>query len=188
MNHATIVNHATIAIGTAHQGLGRPARARPASVLLALALAAAACGGGGAGRAWVALHNDFDNPALARQPLWTICEASYLGVDFGRIARGETSNEREVVPGLDYVLMVAAWDDPSCDPARSLPLASKQEEEVVDGQRRTIAINLANHQGPCPPEGVAPLPEGQYERIQALWPAFAFKAYAERTQNPQCLR
>lgn len=162
------------------------ARCRAAAVL-ATALVFNGCGGDGTGTAVVAIDNDFDNPALARQPPWTICEASYLGVDFGRIARGETSAERELSPGLDYVLMVAAWNDPSCDPAHCLPLASKQEEEVVDGQRRTIAINLANHQGPCPPEGVPPLPEAQYQRILERWPAFGFKPYAERSQNPQCL-
>ncbi|MBK8480042.1 MAG: hypothetical protein IPL40_02535 [Proteobacteria bacterium] len=157
---------------------------------LALALAAAllpSCGAEGPYSAFVALDNDFDNVALAAQPPWTICEASFLGVDFGRIGRGETSTEREVVPGLDYVLMVAAWNDPSCSKAHSLPLVSKREEEVVDGQRRTIAINLANHQGPCPPEGIAPLAEAQYERVLERWPAFEFKPYAQRAQNSQCL-
>ncbi len=134
----------------------------------------------------VRLHDDFDNATFERVPLWTICESSYLGVEFGFIPRGETSAVEEVEPGLDYVLMVAAWDDPDCAPEHCLPLASKQEEEVVAGQERTISLNLPNHQGPCPPEGVAPIPEAQYERIRALWPAYGFRPYAERAQNPQC--
>jgi MoxR-like ATPase len=83
--------------------------------------------------------------------------------------------------------MVAAWDDPSCALENCLPIASKNEEEVVDGQRRTIVIGLPNHQGPCPPEGVPPIPEAQYERIRALWPSYGFEPYADRAQNPQCL-
>jgi len=139
------------------------------------------------GSALVRIQNDFNNPTLERRPPWTICRSSYLGADFGRIGLGETSAEREVAPGLDYVLMVAAWDDPTCAPENCLPIASRNEEEVVDGQTRTIAINAPNHQGPCPPEGVAPIPEAVYNRILALWPEFGFKPYADRTQNPQCL-
>ena len=137
--------------------------------------------------ALVKIQNDFNNPAVDRKPPWTICHASYLGVDFGTIAIGETSTEKSVKPGLDYVLMVAAWADPTCSPDKSLPIASKTEEEVVDGQSRTIAIGLANHQGACPPEGIPPIPEAQYNRILQLWPDFGFKPYAERTQNAKCV-
>ncbi len=154
---------------------------------LILAAALAACGGEDPGQAQVRIKNDFNNPELAFQPPWTLCKVSYLGVDFGKLAAGETSAEQQVVPGLDYVLMVAAWDDPTCAPEHSLPIASKNEEEVVDGQSRTIAINLPNHQGACPPEGVAPIPQAQYDRIRELWPELGFKPYAERTENTQCL-
>jgi hypothetical protein len=139
------------------------------------------------GSAQVSIKNDFNNPEMAYQPPWTICASSYLGVEFGKIELGETSAEQEVTPNLDYVLLVAAWDDPTCAVENCLPLASKNEEEVVDGQSRTLALNMANHQGPCPPEGVAPIPEEQYDRILQLWPEFTFKPYAERTQNTQCL-
>jgi hypothetical protein len=138
-------------------------------------------------KAQVRLHNDFNNPSMARQPPWTICQASYLGASFGRIPWGEQSGVQEVEPGLDFVLIVAAWDDPDCNPENCLPLASKNEEEVVEGQERTIALNLPNHQGPCPPEGVQPVPEAQYNRILQLWPQYNFKPYAQRTENPQCL-
>jgi hypothetical protein len=82
---------------------------------------------------------------------------------------------------------VAAWDDPTCAPENCLPIASKNEEEVVAGQSRTIAINMPNHQGPCPPEGVPPIPEDQYNRILALWPKYAFKPYEQRAENTECL-
>jgi hypothetical protein len=159
---------------------------KQAVAILATALLLAGCGGGGDAKAQVSIKNDFDNPQMTFQPPWTICRSSYLGVDFGQIERGATSEEKTVAPGLDFVLMVAAWNDPSCSPAHALPIASKNEEEVVDGQTRTIAINLANHQGACPPEGVAPIPEVQYNRILALWPEFNFKPYDQRTQNAQC--
>ncbi len=139
------------------------------------------------GTARVQIGNDFDNPEAPRRPPWTICKSSYLGVEFGRIGWGETSAVREVAPGLDYVLMVAAWDDPDCRAENCLPIASRDEEEVVDGQTRTITIGLANHQGPCPPEGIVPIPEAVYERIRRLWPEYGFQPYAQRTQNPQCL-
>jgi hypothetical protein len=45
---------------------------------------------------------------------------------------------------------------------------------------------MPNHQGPCPPEGVAPIPEAQYERIRELWPDYGFTAYEDRKQNTQC--
>jgi hypothetical protein len=142
----------------------------------------------GAGSALVRIKNDFDNPEMSFNPPWTICNSSYLGVDFGKMAIGATSAAHQVAPGLDYVLMVAAWDDAACSPEHCLPIASASEEEVVDGQERTIAINLATHQGPCPPEGVEPMPEVAYDRILALWPAYGFEPYADRTQNPQCVQ
>jgi hypothetical protein len=67
-----------------------------------------------------------------------------------------------------------------------LPLASRQEEEVVPGQVRTIALNAPNHQGPCPPEGIEPIPESLYDRILELWPEYGFEPYASRTENAQC--
>jgi len=143
--------------------------------------------GSGAGQAHVAIQNDFNNPQFAFNPPWTFCQTSYLGVDFGPVAIGSTSPQKIVTPGLDYVLIVAAWNDPGCSPAHALPIASANQEEVVDGQTRTIAINLPNHQGPCPPEGVAPIPQAQYDRILALWPQYGFQPYANRAQNPQCL-
>jgi len=138
------------------------------------------------GSALVTVKNDFNNPEMDFQPPWTICQSSYLGVEFGKIDLGQLSEEKEVSPGLDYVLMVAAWDDPSCAPEHCLPIASKNEEEVVDGQQREIDINLPNHQGPCPPEGVPPIPQQQYERILQLLPDYNFKPYDQRTENPQC--
>jgi len=158
-----------------------------AVVLGAMLLAGTAgCGTEDDGVAMVQIKNDFNNPEMDFQPPWTICESSYVDVEFGKIGTDETSAEQEVAPGLDYVLMVAAWDDPTCAPENCLPIASKNEEEVVDGQTRTIAINLPNHQGPCPPEGVQPIPQEQYERILALWPDYNFKPYDQRTENTQC--
>jgi hypothetical protein len=154
---------------------------------LVAALLLAGCGGDSAGKAHVKIMNDFNNPEMAYQPPWTICESSYLGVEFGKLGTGETSAEKDVTSGLGYVLMVAAWNDPTCAVENCLPIASRNEEEVVDGQSRTIAINMANHQGPCPPEGVQPIPEAQYNRILELWPEYGFKPYAERTQNTECL-
>jgi len=157
-------------------------------ILLTLSVVSVGCDEGDeGGSATVSIMNDFNNTEMAYQPPWTICDSSFLGVEFGEIALGATSATLEVEPGLDHVLMVAAWDDPTCAPENCLPIASKSEEEVVDGQTRTIAINMANHQGPCPPEGVEPIPEDVYNRILALWPDYGFKAYAERTENTQCL-
>lgn len=138
-------------------------------------------------KATVSIQNDFNNPEIERKPPWTICEANYGGTEFGNIIIGETSTAKEVNAGLDYVLMVLAWDDPSCAPENCLPVASKNQEETVSGQTRVIAINAPNHQGPCPPEGVQPIPQELYERILALYPKYGFKPYEQRTENPQCL-
>ncbi|MBN1962381.1 MAG: hypothetical protein JW841_15720 [Deltaproteobacteria bacterium] len=147
-----------------------------------------ACGDNKDEAAQVILYNNFDNPDMPYQPLWTICKSSYLGVEFAKIGWGEKSAQQEVKPGLDYVYMVAAWEDSTCAAENCLPIASKNEEEVVDGQTSTIEINFANHQGPCPPrEGVAPIPEALYNHILELWPDYNFLPYAERTQNTQCL-
>jgi hypothetical protein len=166
---------------------GMDTRWTVAFVGAALLTCAAGCGTEDEGTAFVQIENDFDNPEMAFQPPWTICESSYLGVEFGKVATGATSAEQQVIPGLDYVLMVAAWDDPTCAKESCLPIASKNEEEVVDGQTRTIAINLPNHQGPCPPQGVQPIPREQYDRILTSWPEYSFEPYDQRTSNTQCL-
>ena len=153
-----------------------------------LATVAAGCGGmEERSAAFASIKNDFNNPEMAKKPPWTICQSSYLGVEFGAINLDATSAEVGVEAGLDYVLMVAAWDDPTCSVERSLPIASKNEEEIVPGQHRTISINMPNHQGPCPPEGVAPIPQTLYDRILALWPAYGFLPYEQRALNPECL-
>jgi hypothetical protein len=155
---------------------------------LLLVLGGVGCGGLGVEPpAYASIKNDFNNPEMPKRPPWTICRSSYLGVEFGKIDLDGVSFEQEVQAGLDYVLMVAAWDDPTCSAESSLPIASKNEEEIVPGQHRTISINMANHQGPCPPEGVAPIPQILYDRILALWPEFGFLPYDQRTQNPECL-
>jgi len=136
--------------------------------------------------ATVRIKNDFNNPAMDRKPPWTVARCSYRGVEFGKILLGDSSDAREVNPGLDYVLMVACWADTACSTQNCLPIASKVEEEVVAGQTRIITLNAPNHQGPCPPEGVQPIPEAVYNRILQLWPEYGFASYAERTQNPQC--
>ena len=160
-----------------------------ACALTLLIASSSLCGcGSDAGSATVQLKNDFNNAAMAAKPPWTICRSSYLGVDFGKLPLDATSAAKTVAPGLDYVLMVGAFGDPDCNAASLLPLASKNEEETVNGQTRTVAINVANHQGPCPPEGVPPIPELTYERIRALWPDAGFRPYAERLQNPACVK
>jgi len=138
--------------------------------------------------ATVRIKNDFNNASIDRKPPWTICKCSYRGVDFGRIALGDSSGTKEVTAGLDYVLMVASYADTACSTQNCLPIASKIEEEVVEGQTRTIVLNAPNHQGPCPPPDVniPPIPEELYNRILQLWPEYGFKPYAERAQNPQC--
>jgi hypothetical protein len=138
-------------------------------------------------RATVRIKNDFNNEEMERKPPWTLCECSYRDVEFGKVLPGDSSEAREVEPGLDYVLMVLAWDDPGCSVENCLPVASKNEEETVDGQERTIYINAPNHQGPCPPEGIQPIPESLYKRIRSRWPEYDFKPYSEREQNTQCL-
>jgi hypothetical protein len=156
------------------------------SLVLALSLAAG-CGNDDDLPGFASIKNDFNNPAMAYQPPWTICRSSYMGVDFGPIAIGDTSAEKQVRAGLDYVLLVGAWNDPTCSPTTSLPLATSAEHEIVSGQHETVAMNMASHQGPCPPEGVAPIPEAVYDRILTLWPEFNFQPYATRTQNTECL-
>jgi len=136
--------------------------------------------------ATVRIKNDFNNASMDRKPPWTIAKCSYRGVEFGKILLGDSSAAKEVEPGLDYVLMVACWADTACSMQNCLPIASKVEEEVVAGQSRTIVLNAPNHQGPCPPEGVEPIPEAVYNRILQLWPEYGFKPYADRAQNPQC--
>jgi hypothetical protein len=157
-------------------------------MMIGVMAGAVGCGSDEDDVAYVSIKNDFNNPQMSFQPPWTICESSYMNTDFGPLPLDATSEEKLVKPGLGYVLMVAAWNDPSCAAASALPIASKNEEEVVAGQHRTIAINLANHQGSCPPEGVAPIPEGLYNQILALWPAYGFQPYAQRTQNTECLK
>jgi hypothetical protein len=138
-------------------------------------------------KATVRIKNYFNNPSVtAFQPPWTIMECSYRGVEFGKIGIGDSSDVREVEAGIDYVLMVASWDDPMGADSNCLPIASKVMEEVVEGQTRTIVIGLSNHQGPCPPEGVQPIPEVLYEKIRQLWPQYNFKPYAQRNENPEC--
>lgn len=136
--------------------------------------------------ATVRIKNDFNNASMDRKPPWTIAKCSYRGVEFGKILLGDSSAAKELEPGLDYVLMVACWADTACSTQNCLPIASKVEEEVVAGQSRTIVLNAPNHQGPCPPEGVEPIPEAVYSRILQLWPEYGFKPYADRAQNPQC--
>lgn len=155
--------------------------------VLLLGALAAGCSSENTGTALVRIHNDFNNPEMTMHPPWTICESSYRGVGFGKISLDASTMELEVPAGLDNVLMVAAWDDPDCNPENCLPIASRNAEETVDGQSRTIHINLMNHQGPCPPEGVAPIPEELYNRILELWPEYDFLPYAQRTENTQCL-
>jgi len=138
--------------------------------------------------AFVSIKNDFNNESMEKKPPWVICEAYYGGTFYkGPINLGQTSAEQEVDAGIDYVYMVLAWEDATCAKENCLPVASKNREETVVDQHRVIALNAPNHQGPCPPEGVQPIPEAQYNKILELWPEYSFKSYAERTQNPQCL-
>lgn len=149
---------------------------------LITALSAAACGSSSDDKGYAAIKNNFGT-----MPPWTICQAHYQGTDFGKIAIGATSAEMEVDAGLGFVYMVAAWDDPDCKPENCLPIASKVEHETVKDQHHVVTIEMANHQGPCPPEGVQPIPEATYNKILSLWPQYNFKPYAERAQNTECL-
>lgn len=162
---------------------------KPILLCLALSLPLASCGSDSEDPATVRIENDFDNPDFERQPPWHICKAYYQGATFEDIALGEISDPQEADAGLDYVLMVCAWDDPTCAVAHVLPIASKNEEETIAGQERTIVMNVPNHQGPCPPNipEIQPIPEDLYDRILALWPEYGFKPYDQRTENPQCL-
>jgi hypothetical protein len=158
------------------------------SLCLLLAFSLAACGSESEDPATVRIENDFDNPEFERQPPWHICKAHYRGATFENIAIGETSEPQQADPGLDHVFMVCAWEDPSCAAEHCLPIASKNEEETIAGQERTIVINVPNHQGPCPPEalGIPPIPEDLYNQILDMWPEYGFKPYDQRTENPQC--
>ena len=155
--------------------------------LAGVLLASSGCESDDEEPAYVIIHNDFDNPEMSFNPPWTICESFFGGTFFGKVGIGEMSEELEVEPGLGYVLFVAAWDDPDCNPENCLPIATRNEEEVVSGQHRTIAINMPNHQGPCPPEGISPIPQDLYEQILELWPDYDFLPYDRRTENTQCL-
>lgn len=160
-----------------------------ALLCLLLIFTLAACGSESKDPATVSIENDFDNPDFPRQPLWHICKAHYRGTEFENIALGQTSGPQEAAAGLDYVLMVCAWDDPTCAAETVLPIASKNEEETIAGQERTIVLDVNNHQGPCPPDipEIQPIPEDLYNRILELWPEYDFKPYDQRTENPQCL-
>ena len=104
------------------------------SIHLALVLLLIGCGDDSVGTAMVTLHNDFDNPEFDRTPPWTICHAHYMGTDWDTpVLLGEESEEKETEAGLGYVFMVLSWDDPSCAPEHCLPVASRNEEETVDG-------------------------------------------------------
>lgn len=157
------------------------------TIVYALSIIINACGGEEPDTAIVSIKNDFNNPQIEKKPPWTICHAWYNGTFFEKIEIGQTSEEQEVTAGLEYVYMIAAWDDPACAIENSLPVASKQESETVPEQTLTIAINVPNHQGPCPPEGVQPISEVLYNKILELWPEYNFKPYVQRTENPQCV-
>ncbi len=157
-----------------------------AAALAALATTAGLVSCDAPGVAAVRIFNDFNNLTLDRHPPWTICRCNYRGAEFGKVLLGDTSVAMDVEPGLDYVLMVLAWDDTACSTQNCLPVASKFEEETVDGQERIITLNAPNHQGPCPPEGVPPIPEELYNRILALYPEYDFESYENRALNPQC--
>jgi hypothetical protein len=159
------------------------------ALILALAVAFFACGSSPTStneKATAQLKNDFNDPNFDFQPPWTICQSSYLGTQFGEIAIGGLSDTKVVNPGYDYVLLVAAWNDPTCNPVNCLPVASANPEEIDPGQFRTISLDVNNHQGPCPPEGVEPIPEAQYDRIAKLWPSYNFLPYAQRTNAKAC--
>jgi hypothetical protein len=172
------------------RGLAMPVRFFKVSCFLLFAVAAVvsiSCGRDPE-PAVVRIKNNFnDTTTEKRTPPWTICKCSYRDVEFGKILLGDTSAAHEVEAGLDYVLMVASWDDTACSTSNCLPIASKVEEEVVEGQTRVISIQASNHQGPCPPTaGIETIPEALYNRILALWPEYGFETYANRALNPEC--
>lgn len=137
----------------------------------------------------VTLINDFNNPDAARQPPWILCDASYNGTDLALdppLAGGEASEPVEVEPGLARVLMVASWGDAACTPDTTLPLVTAVEEETLPGQTRDILVGLPNHRGPCPPEGIEPMAEADYDAVLAAFPDYGFEPYATREANPQC--
>lgn len=135
----------------------------------------------------VTLVNAFDDPDAPRQPPWTLCEAAYLDGRFTEaLEPGESSAPVEVEAGLDFVYMVASFGDPSCPEDSVNPLVSAVEEETVPGQTRDLTIALANHRGPCPPEGVEPMSEAAYETVRELWPDLDFPPFAERNTLSLC--
>jgi hypothetical protein len=156
--------------------------------LCCLAAVVSACGGDEEKTATVSLKNDFNNPTAPAQPPWTVCHAWYNGTLFDKILLGATSAPQKVTAGLGPIYLIGSWNDPDCNPAHCLPLATKTDEETVPGQQRTIALVMTNHQGPCPPEGVQPIPEALYNKVLALWPEYQLKPYADRTKNPQCVK
>jgi hypothetical protein len=160
-----------------------PTSGRALLSILAIAVGLTGCGDD-TEMAFVTLENDFDDPMFPMPP-WTICEASYGGTFFDEpLSAGDVGIEQPVEPGLDYVYMVASFGDPTC--ADPVPLATRMEEETLPGQRRTIAISVPNHQGPCPPMGVPPIPEAQYERVRELFGDYEFPPYADRLSLSLC--
>lgn len=137
--------------------------------------------------ATVRLRNDLAVPDAAPQ-VWTVCRSSFLGVDFGTIDARGNSPPRTVEPGLDYVLTIAALNDPQCDATNALPLASVRQEGVVDGQSRTIAINAGGYQSPCASGTTGPMAKPAYDRIVALWPEYGFLPYDRLGENAACLK
>jgi hypothetical protein len=137
--------------------------------------------------ALVTLVNAFDDPDAPRQPPWTICEAAYLDARFdAALAPGEASDPTEVEAGLGPVYMVASFGDPACPEANLSPLVSAVEEETLPGQERDLTIALANHRGPCPPEGVEPMSEAAWDAVRERWPELDFPAFADRDTIALC--
>ena len=106
-----------------------------ALTILGLAFAAG-CGSDDSGAAFASIKNDFNNPAMAYQPPWTICQSSYLGVDFGTIAIGDTSPEKQVTAGLDYVLLVGAWSDRPAAPQLPCPWRARARKRSFRGSTK----------------------------------------------------
>ena len=135
----------------------------------------------------VTLENAFQN-AEGMGPKWTICEAWYNGTRFETaLAPGESTEPTEVEPGLSWVLMTAAWDDPTCaDEATQVILSTAQQEETVPGQARTIQLTAPNHRGPCPPEGVPPITEAAWNEALEVFADYDFPPYADRATIAGC--